>query len=264
MSFGGSLRGSTGGSKEFKSIGDGSSPIVPTNPRSSEAFSPVNSAFGQAPFGRRNLARIESSSGFQQGHSNVSVFQQEIPHFSERKRMDALSRLIGIVYSRRERSNISDTEWHDQTSAVADRIGEIPGITVVERRDFISDKNPETKYICTTYVFGTVYGEKWDPEDYRLIPGVRYRLRNDTDTFLAERGYERVKGELQLNDIIAYQVREQSTGTIETMHVGIYRGNNIVRSKPGGFHIVDHPMEMVPNMFGHVVVAYRRVSPQKQ
>lgn len=193
--------------------------------------------------------------------SEDGLFQRVIPYSTERRRLDKLATLIRAVNGRQYTHPETAEQWLQyETNLVTRSIVEMPGLDIrmVKERDFRADKAPKTKFICTTFVFRSVYGDTWDPEDYRVLPG--RRIRDDTDRFLEEKGYQRLSGALKMADIVAYQHVNGITGAVITNHFGIYAGDDRVISKPGGFPIIEHPIDLMPNYYGNRVVGYERAA----
>ncbi len=111
-----------------------------------------------------------------------------------------------------------------------DRIGDLPGVRVYERRDVEEDRR--------NCVFGDRYF--FDPEfweRYGPVEGLE--------------GYEEV-AKPEEGDVVIYII--MGTG----QNVGIYAGNGNVRSKWGFSHVYEHGLENVPTIYGNEVKFFRR------
>ena len=134
-------------------------------------------------------------------------------------------------------------------NGVYDIIGELDGITILERRE--REKDRENQYRCHKYTFGVVKKEPW------VLAGFftkKHRLWTDTLKFLGEKGYDEVV-QPENGDIVAYTCNN-GNGTM-TGHFGIYEDGKVT-SKFNVGHIFVHEIHMVPASYGNSVTYFRR------
>lgn len=149
-----------------------------------------------------------------------------------------------------------------------DAIGELDGITIVERRSPALDRN----YKCAEYVFGTVMKEPWA----KRWP-IRDAFWRNTLRYLEKRGYE-VKDSADPGDVVGYASDNIYTSSVLDnhaylfflrelnkrrkppyfQHFGIFLDANQVISKFNGGHIYQHRLDRVPNSFGTSVYFFRK------
>jgi len=104
-------------------------------------------------------------------------------------------------------------------------IGKLPGYRVLDRESAVYD--------CATYALPD---SRWADEDVEA---------------LLERDYLRVS-QPETGDIVAYSSKGKNT------HFGILVGKDRVRSKFGVGYVYEHPVDVVPTMYGRVSDYYRR------
>ena len=117
-----------------------------------------------------------------------------------------------------------------------DRIGELSGIKIIERRNYIEDKT--TKKDCIWYVTqkldAKIVGEysfsAWQPKNY-----VRVR-------------------ESHVGAPVIYHLYHISSWE---NHIGIYSGNGLLQSKFGYGHVYEHSIDLVPEDYGPFYSFYR-------
>jgi len=120
---------------------------------------------------------------------------------------------LGLLDSH-EREQVENSmrklERHDPDyDSIAREIAEVPGIIILEERDYIDDY----RYRCAQYVFENsgFYCE-------RLI-------FDDTENYLFQYGYERVQ-EPQDGDVVVYR----DARSIKTNHFGIYKSGRFFQN----------------------------------
>jgi len=83
----------------------------------------------------------------------------------------------------------------EKANHIYDQIAQMPGIRLIERRDF----NQDTKYRCVHYVFDTVLKESWCKVGEYMDPD----FWDDALGFLQNHGYK-IINKPQNNDIVVY------------------------------------------------------------
>jgi len=116
-----------------------------------------------------------------------------------------------------------------------DKLSEIPGIKVVENRNPQHDR--EIRFDCAEHVFRT--------------PGI-IRWRRDHDWSEAPPGYDFAQTLMQAS-IVAYFLDGKNR------HLGLVQDDESIISKIGYAHIITHPLERVPEIYGWKFELIRRI-----
>lgn len=124
-----------------------------------------------------------------------------------------------------------------------DAIGELPGFTVVVRKDERPPQEGCFEYVSWALQVENVYecilrGEAHrvnNPSDFREGDAVLYRWIPTPDASSEERGY---------------------------FHVGLAKANGNIRSKFGWGHVYEHPESAIPVTWGNITERYQIVQPR--
>ena len=107
-----------------------------------------------------------------------------------------------------------------------DEIAQLDGVNIVDVRQNWMEGSGH--YTCTSYVFGK----------RKYVDWVR-----DNENYKHPEGYSEI-GKPEKGDIVFYF----HDGAPK--HVGIYDGDNMVRSKFGEGHVYRHPIALIPTFYG--------------
>lgn len=127
-----------------------------------------------------------------------------------------------------------------------DAIGKLPGFTIIERRVFLRDR--KNKYACVGWVF-----ERNEESAQRYANSIVFGKM--------PYGFTEVEKPSK-GDFVNYLTSEVSFGCTldyEPRHLGIYVGNNRVRSKFAEGHVYEHDISSVPLWYGDKVTFFRKI-----
>jgi hypothetical protein len=144
----------------------------------------------------------------------------------------------------------ADNIYGRDANPLYDKVGNLPGITIEEKRDYQSD---HPNYRCAQYVFGTVKQEPWcnmTKNDFGLD------FWDNMVSYLRPKGYD-VVNQAQDGDIIAYRYKKTTATDPTVLHLGIYDKGKVI-SKFNSGHIFRHDVDRVPNAFGEEIVVFRK------
>jgi hypothetical protein len=165
---------------------------------------------------------------------------------TETPQRELLGEILSQAYSEWYTS-FGRAQYVAEANAIAQTVGEVDGITIVEPGDYGQDYSNR----CAHFAFGTKHGQPWAQPHTEL----------DDDIWLNSRGYLRRSGydvmEFPLaGDVAAYAFKEHDAagaGQENFKHFGIVEPDGSLLSKFNQGPVVNHPIETVPTNYGNVV-----------
>jgi acetolactate synthase regulatory subunit len=154
---------------------------------------------------------------------------------------------MGDILTAAYNENYMPNERSSETiAAVLEKLSDIPGVEILERRDFLAET-----YDCTAFTFNVTLQEPWAAEfGQRLFHELPENWRKHPVAFLVAHGYEMIrKEELRPNDVVIYGFSRENSDPI-LRHVGTYQEDGHVVSKLGQGPVVRHPLEAIPPIWG--------------
>jgi hypothetical protein len=138
-----------------------------------------------------------------------------------------------------------------QANAMADSVGDLPGVEVLEGANFAANDTNR----CGNYVLGERLGEDW------AAPGLETdeALWTDTTAFLCSRGYAPVDDPAP-GDVIVYSSEEPGADGHTTWadHFAMLEEDGRATSRLGLGPLVKHDIPAVPSIYGDRVFFFRK------
>ncbi len=139
--------------------------------------------------------------------------------------------------------------YPEEMLSEADKVQEIPGIEVIERRDPYREREQKD----WQYLFGELLGKPWCPAFGTTYGSEASAISNNPVYFLRRHGYQLVEAP-ELGDIVLYLKRDsdfvkegQHVLTYASHHLfGLYVDKRTVVSKPHRMHVLRHPDNLIP------------------
>jgi hypothetical protein len=165
---------------------------------------------------------------------------------------DAMNARLGEAFGL-WRDNGLKPERAGIANAMANSVGELPGVEVLEGANFATNDANR----CGNYVLGERLGEDW------ASPGKETdeTLWTDTTAFLRTKGYVLV-AEPAAGDMIVYSSEEPGPdGPTWTDHFAILEEDGRATSRLGLGPLVRHDIGAVPSIYGDQVYFFRKEAP---
>lgn len=162
----------------------------------------------------------------------------------------ALTIALPLTPVRLELQRLFDPDFMEQAGInTYNMIGNLAGFEIVAKGDL-----QRSQFRCTQYVFATVKREPWASEDQH-IPIFENPLG-----FFAAHGYQILfqSDSPELGDVLAYGFVRRRDPVFELSHMGIFVGQNLVKSKFNEGHVFQHPIEAIPPHLGSEALVFRR------